>query len=895
MKRLGITFILCLTLQSGFSQSSILDRVISIRFDSIRIVEALKLLEREKGIPLAYSTDIPALNEIVSFQFDRVPLKKVLNDICASHDLGYKLIGNTVTFYPAGRSGPNEFTVSGFIFDSVTGEVLISCSVYNKTSGRGTASNHYGFFSLTLPAGKKKISFSYVGYENKELTIQSDTTLSILLSPVSGKLHEIIVLEQPENEIINTSNQGSFEIKSKYIKNITSTAGEVDVLKTITLLPGVMPGVDGSAAYYVRGGNADQNLMLLDGIPIYNPFHLWGFLSSFNANAINHIKLIKGAFPARYGGRLSSVLDIIMNDGNMKKWSADFAIGILSVNATVSGPLKKDRSSLMFSARRTYADLFYIPIYTTLNSTANTYNSQGYSFTDLNLKWNYRLSDKNRFYISGFYSRDKFFKKENAATKWGQTDYNEKIKKKQGWGDVIGSFRWNHLYSNKIFSNTTFYFSYYNFTNKENYERTRTDEQEIDNKISENTYLSNIRDIALTQDYESFAHDHHHLRFGAGYIFHTFKPGVNSFFSRTGEDNISNNIDNNLIRASELSGYFEDDMKLGLRFLANAGIHVSGFFVGNSSYYSIEPRLSLRYIISGKISLKAGYTHMTQYLHFLTNSGIVQSSDLWVPTTDKIKPETSRQGNLGITIIAKNNFELEVDGYYKTLNDLIQYKEGASYLYGDAGWEEKVTSGTGESYGIEWFLKKNQGRLTGWVGYTLSWSNRQFAAINSGEVFPYRYDRRHDISIVGNYRLSERWSLNGTWVFYTGNAVTVPVIAQRDPYFDGSFHSWNSFPSPNAVIISDIASSGIIDLSPEHNNYRMPNYHRLDVTASYLKHKRWGWWELTFGVTNLYNRMNPSYYTKSYEQDEETGQIKFKYKQITLFPIMPSIYYRISF
>lgn len=286
---------------------------------------------------------------------------------------------------------------------------------------------------------------------------------------------------------------------------------------------------------------------------------------------------------------------------------------------------------------------------------------------------------------------------------------------------------------------------------------------------------------------------------------------------------------------------------------------------------------------------------MTQYLHLLTSSGIVQSSDLWVPTTDIVKPETSKQANLGIAALIGKNFKMEVDGYYKTMKNVIAYKEGASYLYDEAGWEEQVTPGTGKSYGIEWFLKKNQGQLTGWIGYTLSWSYRQFDDINSGSIFPYRYDRRHDISIVGSYQISERWSLNSTWVFYTGNAVTVPTIAHIDPYYDGKNHIWYSYPSPNVFTTNNISSTGIIDLSPTRNNYRLPNYHRLDLTASYLKNKPWGAWELTFGVTNLYNRMNPSYYTKSYQENPDTGQVFFKFKQITLFPIMPSIYYRVSF
>ena len=895
MRQLGITFILYFIIHSGFSQNSVLDRTITIQFDSISVGKALQLLESTSGVSLAYNSNLPALQEKISLHLTTTSIREILNQLCTDRGISYKLIGNTVTFYQHNIKEPEKIIISGYVVDQNTGEVLISCSIFDKTTQKGSASNNFGFFSLTVPEGSRTIVFSYIGYTREEIYVNTDTILNIKLSPAISNLNEIIILEKHREEIINASEMGIIDISSKRIKHIPSVGGEVDVLKAITLLPGIKPGVDGSAGYYVRGGGADQNLILVDGIPIYNPYHLWGFLSSFNTNAINHINIIKSGFPARYGGRLSSVLDITMNEGNNQKWNTDLAIGVLSVNANVSGPLKKNKSSIMLSARRTYADLFLVPLMAMSNSTENTSKLQGYNFTDLNLKVNYKLSEKDHLYVSGFYSWDHYYLTEKATTKWGETDYEEKLKSKQGWGDIIGSLRWNHLFSSKLFSNTTAYLSYYKFTNKDSYQRTSTNEQNIDDKINESIYFSNIRDIAFTEDFQYFPNEKHGIRFGGGYIYHNFKPGVNSFFSQTGEDTISNNIENNLIRASELSAYFEDEIELGQHFRVNLGVHASGFLVGHTNYFSFQPRLSVRYLITNAISIKAGYSHMTQYLHLLTSSGIVQSSDLWVPSTDNIQPENSKQATLGIAIATGKDFQLEIDGYYKTMNNVIEYKEGVSFLHNENGWENMVTSGKGTAYGIEWFLQKKQAPLTGWIGYTLSWANRQFDELNSGDVFPFRYDRRHDISIVGSYQFSERWSLNGTWVLYSGNAVTVPTISYIDPYYDGQYHTWHSFPSPNEITTSSVSSSGIIDHSPKRNNLRLPTYHRLDLTASYMKKKSWGWWELTFGVTNLYNRMNPSYYTKTYDENPETGQIDIKYKQITLFPIMPSIFYRISF
>ncbi len=697
----------------------------------------------------------------------------------------------------------------------------------------------------------------------------------------------------PETEKVISSGQGRIKLNADEINAIPAMAGETDVLKAITLLPGIKQGVDGSSGFYVRGGGADQNLILLDGVPLYNPYHLWGFLSTFNADAINNIEITKGAFPARYGGRLSSVLDITMKEGNNQKWQKEVSIGLLSAKASISGPLIKDKSSIMISGRRTYADLIIVPILKKQNSQDDTEKTEGYNFTDLNLKYNCIFSNKDRLFVSGFFSRDKYYL-DKKTTNSGEVTTTENQKRDEGWGNISGSVRWNHLFGDKLFLNTTFYYSSYKYYTDSRYKSTSTNTEERPEKENSVEYSSVIEDFSLKQDYQFYLNDRHLIRFGMGVIYHNFKPEVSVFFSETDKQTIRNTFSNN-IQATELSLYFEDDFELSKRIKLNAGLHTSGFLVQNSSYFSFQPRLSARFIMNRNLAFKLGYSSMTQYVHLLTSSGITQSSDLWVPSTDKVKPQHSNQLSVGSALQLGKNFQLELDAYYKIMNNLIDYKDGANFLSTASGWEDLVSVGKGDSYGLEVFLKKNKGKLTGWLGYTLSWTNRVFEEINFGEEYPYRYDRRHDVSVVGMYKFSEKWSLNGSWVFYTGNAVSVPILSYAAPGYDGNFHSWSSFPDPYMTVGAEISSSGIIENYASRNNYQLPTYHRLDVAASRKAVRKKSIHELSFGLTNLYNRSNPSFYYVSHEQDIETGKPELKYYTTTMFPLMPTVSYKIIF
>ncbi len=896
----NVTFVLLFWFVAGYAQTSLLEMKIDIVFHGMTLEKCLHMLEDKSGISIVYSSRLKGLKNKVSKSYKNQMVKDVLKDILSENGLGYKVIGGKVVIYDM-KSNKKKVTISGYVYDSETGEVLIGCNVYDQATLRGTATNQYGFFSLTFPSDgiKRIIVFSFMGYEEREVTIgEENISINIRMKSVQYNLNEIKIVagKEVEKEVVKQTKMSVATMKSAEIKAIPAIAGETDLLKAITMLPGIKQGVDGSSGFYVRGGGPDQNLILLDGVPIYNPYHLWGFLSSFNADAINHVEITKGAFPARYGGRISSVLDITMNEGNNQRWKTDFTVGLLSAKGAVSGPLVKDKSSIMITARRTYADLFIVPIRRAKRSYSDYKITQGYNFTDLNVKLNYRFSKRDRLYFSGFASRDKYYNKEIHLQKYEDTGFNDEINQGEGWGNLITAFRWNHLFNPKIFVNTTAYFSSYRYYTKNLSERKSDRPDEIGEKKNAAEYFSNITDFSLKQDYEFFPTDRHDIRFGLEGIYHKFKPGINTYYSETDNSTVENKSDNNEIPATELSAYIEDDFDVNQWFGVNGGIRFSSFFVQGTGYYSAEPRLNIRIGFSDHFSVKAGYAMMTQYLHLLTSSGLVQSSDLWVPVTKNIKPQRAHQFSAGIAAYSGRGYQLEVEGYYKIMHHVIEYKNGADFLNEDSNWENKVTMGEGDAYGFEFFLKKTRGRLTGWIGYTLSWSNRHFEDLNFGKVFPFRYDRRHDVSVTGTYKINKKWSVNASWIFYTGNAVTMPTSSYITPNFDGTLQGEYHFPAPNTIIGGNIVTSGVLESAPYRNNYRLDSYHRLDITGSYTKQKDWGFWQLIFGVTNLYNRMNPSYFFSSDEyRNYYSKQPAVVYYKRTLFPFMPVLSFRIAF
>lgn len=748
------------------------------------------------------------------------------------------------------------FTVSGYVTDASSGEHLISATVVDKRDYAGTIANNYGFYSLTVQGGDAEIFCSYIGYgtETRKIHLVKDTVLHFQLKPDAELETVVVTAEKNDDQIQERTQMSTMEVPIEQIKALPAFLGEVDVLKTLQLLPGVSGGSEGTSGLFVRGGSPDQNLILLDGVPVYNASHLFGFFSVFNSDAINKVTLIKGGFPARYGGRLSSVVDIRMKEGNMQTYHGEGSIGIIASRLTFEGPIIKDKTSFIVSGRRTYIDLITRPIF----AAQDEYDgAQGYYFYDLNAKINHKFSDRDRLYVSGYFGRDKAYF--NNKYQYDDETFREE-QSGLSWGNATAVARWNHMYSKNTFGNLTATFTDYTFDIYSNF----TDDRENDpDTYFGFEYFSGINDWSLKYDVDYIPNPTHYLKYGGGYTYHTFRPGASQFESDDPNFEIEDlQLGAPNIYAHEFDIYGEDDYEISDELKVNYGVHASAFMVNEKFYTSAQPRISARYLLNPDLSLKASFSTMTQYIHLLSNSGIGLPTDLWVPATDSIPPQRALQPAIGVAYTFKEQYEVSLEGYYKHMQDIIEYKDGSSYLVdGLDGWEEKVESGEGWAYGAELFIQKRSGKMTGWVGYTLSWSNRQFPTINLGEKFPYKYDKRNDFEIACIYKLNDHIDLSGTWVYSTGQPVSLP-IAKYEGMFNETIYAYEG-----------------------RNGYRMHDYHRLDVNISFHKEKEKYERTWNFGAYNAYNRKNPFFIYLEYDYLTNTNN----YKQVSLFPIIPNV------
>lgn len=794
-----------------------------------------------------------------------------------------------------------KVTISGYVTDKESGESLINANIYNQETLLGTTANNYGYYSISLPKGEATLVVSYIGYQPQEfkLNLQEDQTLNVQLELSSGELEEVTVIGNQSNKVEDTQ-MSMVEIPVQKMQKIPVILGEADVLKVIQLLPGVQSGTEGTSGIYVRGGGPDQNLFLLDGVPVYNASHLLGFFSVFNPDAIKTVKLYKGGFPARFGGRLSSVVDIRMKDGDMKKIKGNFSIGAISSKLELEGPIIKDKTSFMLSARRTYLDIMARPIINLANKIDGTNMEAGAYFHDYNLKLNHIFNEKSRLYLSGYFGRDRGSVKDRTEQNI-TNEKNDLIQYKftndQGlsWGNAIGSLRWNYLISPKLFSNTTITYSNYQFDIGSEFIQKNITYDETKADIFK--YYSGIEDIAAKVDFDYFPTPKHAIKFGTSYIHHRFTPGVTRIQLETenalaNNDSINKLFGNRTLDAHEISSYVEDEITLSSRFKINAGAHLSVFNVQGETFVRLQPRLSLRYKVLENWSLKASYSRMAQHVHLLSTSGINMPNDLWVPVTKDFAPPISDQVALGTALNFPHGINLTVEGFYKKMTNLIEYKDGAAFMGNATNWEDKVELGLGWSYGAEVLLEKTIGKTTGWIGYTWSKTERQFDNINFGRKFPAKYDRRHDISIAFTHEFSDKVDFGGTWVYGTGNAVTLAVM--KYPQLQVPYSSNNYINS------SDLQDYG------GRNNYRMPAYHRMDFGINFHKKKERGIRTWSISVYNLYNRMNPfmlQWDTErgDYVYNNVTGEMVFNsdpeivLKQFSLFTIVPSVSYSFKF
>lgn len=760
----------------------------------------------------------------------------------------------------------SKFTISGTITEKGSGETLPGVSIICIEQEVGTTTNNYGFYSITLAGDSATILVRYLGYENRSYRVGTKTgRLDVQLIPESTELAEVVISAEETRKVAEETQMSSIEIPIEQIKKIPAFMGEKDVLKVIQLLPGVQKGSEGSSGFYVRGGGPDQNLIILDDAVVYNASHLFGFFSLFNGDALKSVELIKGGFPSRYGGRLSSVLEMQMKDGNKEELHGEAGIGLIASRLMLEGPIKKGKSSFLVSARRTYIDALIYPF-------LPQEEKAGYYFYDLNAKVNFILNDRNRLYVSSYFGRDKFYFRPKYDA---DSEDNGEIK----WGNATATARLNHIINDKMFSNTSLIFSKYRMGIF--FETIDGDDQfSLD-------FRSTIRDWTVKHDIDWRPAPNHYVRMGVSAAYHRFSP--NAIVVKSSDDWEAES-EQNVEDCLESGIYIEDDWSLTKKFKANVGLRVSHFLAeGNKHYYGVEPRVSGRYMLQDNMSVKASYSYMTQYLHLLSNTGAGLPTDLWVPATDLVKPQRAHQVAVGIARdVAEPRLTITVEGYYKKMLDIIGYREGASFLMLDelgsndpVSWEENVTSGVGESYGAEFMIQRKVGKLTGWIGYTLSWTTQQFDELNNGEKFYARYDRRHDLSIVGIYELDENLTLAATWVYGTGQAITLPLasfsVTGHDPASNGSTSAlWG-----NTYNVSDYGGK---------NAFRMAPYHRLDLSAQW--HKKLKRCERTFelSVYNAYSRFNPYFY-----MIENNADGSAELKQISLFPILPSVSWSYKF
>jgi hypothetical protein len=782
---------------------------------------------------------------------------------------GFFLIFSFILFSSVIAQAQN-FTVSGYVLDKRSGENLPNAVVSIQGTEKSVSTNNYGYYSISVKKGEYTLKVNYVGFDVKylDVNVEADLKVNIELEVKVNKVTDVVVKgKQRKDENVKTTEVGKHQLSVESVKKLPVILGEVDVLKTIQLLPGVKNGGEGSSGFYVRGGGPDQNLILLDDAVVYNTGHLFGFFSVFNGDAIKNITLIKGGMPANYGGRLSSVLDVSMKEGNNKEFKVDGGIGLIASRLSIQGPIKKNKASFIFSGRRTYAtELLQL-----VQPNNERLQNFGYYFYDFNAKANYKINDKNRVYLSAYLGDDVF----------RFSNQDNTFKARIPWGNRTATLRWNHLFTDKLFLNTTAVYNRYDF-------EFGGSQQAFNVKLK-----SGIRDWNIKSDLDYFASNGHTLKFGIGTTYHTFQP---STFSG-GNDSVDLNPVNPVMKyALESAAYATDDFDLnkwcritaGLRYShflhlgpytkydKQAGVNRDSTVYGSgepvTNYGGLEPRLNTRFALNKTSSIKTSISRAFQYIHLVTNNGSTLPTDLWVPSTLLVQPQKSWQYSAGyFKNFLDNALETSVEVYYKTMDNQLEYREGYTPNNNNDP-EYEFVQGKGWAYGAEFFINKTKGNWTGWLGYTLSYTERQFDNLNDGKTYFAKFDRRHDISLVNTYELNKSWTFSSVFIFSSGNRVTLPS---------------------NIFTVDQL----IIAQYDQLNNQQLPPYHRLDLGATYTpkakKPKKYqsSW---AFSIYNVYNRFNP-YIIYLDTGGSLNGGIDLKLKQVSIFPIIPSVTYNFKF
>lgn len=903
-----VVLLMCVVLLTASLHAQNKEARLNINIRNATLESFVKQLENATGFSFIYGEEVK-LTRRITLDAKQQTIGEILQQAFKNEPIKFEISGKHILLHK--RPVPQKpvsrkFTISGYVTDGTSSETLIGANIFESRRSTGTATNPFGFYTLTLPEGETELSFSYLGYESRHshFELTKDTLLNIRLNS-NNQLAEVVVLSDKREAGIESTAMGAHEIPMAQIKNTPSILGEADLLKTIQLMPGVQAGMEGFAGMYVRGGGPDQNLVLLDGIPVYNADHLLGVFSIFTPEAIKNTTLFKSSFPARYGGRLSSIVDVRTNDGDMHRYHGTLSIGLLTDKLHLEGPIWKERTSFSLSARAIPTVFFKNLIVDKDADYADKYN---YYFYDINAKVNHKFSDRSRVFLGFYNGKDHYHFESSSTNTYINSPSNKngnRDKSNLNWGNTIGYARWNYVFNNRLFSNTTVSYNRYRMSLNQDMEDTDIYQDKIYNRYKYfSEFVSGIRDWSLRMDFDYTPMPQHHIKFGAEYIHHTFLPGVSTSKMQDieqgaiQEDTVYNTSSSREMRGQEVSLYAEDNFNLNSRLSVNAGVRASLFHTQGKSYFSVQPRLSARYDIGRGFSAKASYTRMAQYVHLLSSTPFSMPTDLWVPITKNIRPMHANQYSLGGYYTGLAGWEFSIEGYYKKMNNILEYQDGVTFFGTSTNWEEKVDMGEGRSMGLEVMAQKTLGMTTGWIAYTLSKTDHRFkdGSINQGKWFPYKYDRRHSISLSLNHKFSERIDVGASWIFNTGGCITVPERQTIIIKPDGS-----------------VEETGYIS---QRNNYRLPVNHRLNLGINFNKKTKHGMRTWNISIYNAYNAMNPNlvyserkenreyiyndYFEGNYQGNGSRPTAaktteKTVIKKLTILPCIPSVTYTYRF
>ena len=892
--RVGLTILLIICISiSCFGQSPI-NKKISFAIDNSSIEEAIIALSIQSEVNIAFRNSILPEGKTVSIDLENEPVKMALRAILKETNISFKLVSNQIILYRENTNLIKTIPINGYIEDKSTGERLVGANIYNPNNAYGTDSNEFGYFSFNGVPNVDSIFISYLGYETHKLLVKEDLSQEIVIKLVPSYIETVIVTAGDEaEEFLRRPTSGVDRLDLSNIQNVVGIGGEADLFQAAYLLNGITTGADGVGGLHVRGGNLDQNLILLDGAPVYRPEHAIGVLSIFNSDAIRSAKVYKGNFPAKYGSRLSSVLDVQTTEGNNQRYEGKLSVGLLTAKASFQGPIVKNAASFFVSYRRSLTDLYVPEISREIARRDSVDGFSNYFFYDLNVKTNFKIGKSDRFYLSYYEGKDDF---ENEKE---QPEFRDSITLNTGeqlpgsffdenrdlldWGNRVASLRWNHLFGDKIFTNTTAYLSQFNFNSSEVFQSVGIyDSGRNDLIFSEREFTSEVNDLGIRMDAEFLHSDRLNFKFGAGLISHEFSPG--SFQNGVDLRNLPNIPQNVSIRESldissldalEGFGYYETGVSLSRQLYLTFGLHARYWEFQDFQDFSLLPRINLDFKFNDYFSFSGSYLEIAQHMHLLTKSDIGLPGDIWVPSSARVLPEKATHLAVGMKLNLSKDITFTADYYYKDFDNLVEFLDADSTNIIDAfNYESKVTQGKGTSRGLELGLQKVGDKFTGKINYTWSETDRQFDELNDGQVFPYRYDLTHVANLGAVYVFNKKWSANMTWVYSSGVNLTIPTRKYAVP---SPFESVPPIPIP---ILS------------ARNGERLPPNHRLDLGVKYKFENRGLKHNLQIGIYNVYNNLNPIYYRL---RRNPLDRSELQFVSVSLLPITPSINYSIGF